>query len=60
MAGKRSCDPPTLSDEVDFDEWEREIKIWQIATDVEKKKQGARIYTSHFKEKHVRTVEISM
>ena len=45
MAGKR-CDPPTLSDDVDFDEWEREIQIWQIATDVEKGKQGARIYLS--------------
>ena len=46
MAGKRSCDPPTLNDDVDFDEWEREIEIWQIATDVDKKKQGARIYLS--------------
>ena len=45
MAGKR-CDPPTLSDDVDFDEWEREFQIWQIATDVEKGKQGARIYLS--------------
>ena len=46
MAGKRSCDPPILSDDVDFDEWDREIQIWQIATDVDKKKQGARIYLS--------------
>lgn len=46
MAGKRRCDPPTLSDDVDFEDWEREIKIWQLATDVEKSKQGARIYLS--------------
>ena len=46
MAGKRSCDPPILSDDVEFEEWEREIQIWQIATDVDKRKQGARIYLS--------------
>ena len=46
MAGKRRCDPPVLSDDVEFEEWEREIKIWQLATDVEKSKQGARIYLS--------------
>ena len=46
MAGKRTCEPPTLSDDVDFDEWEREIKIWQIATEVATSKQGARIYLS--------------
>ena len=46
MAGKRCCDPPTLSDDVDFEDWEREFKIWQMATDVEKRKQGARIYLS--------------
>ena len=45
MAGKR-CDPPLLTDEVDFEDWEREIKIWQMATDVAESKQGARIYLS--------------
>ena len=46
MAGKRRCDPPTLSDNVDYDDWEREIKIWQMATDVVKSKQGPTIYLS--------------
>ena len=45
MAGKR-IDPPKLKDGEDYEEWAREIEIWQIVTDVPKDKQGALIYLS--------------
>ena len=45
MAGKR-IDPPKLKDGDDYEEWAREIEIWQIVTDVPKDKQGALIYLS--------------
>ena len=45
MAGKR-VDPPKLKDGDDYDEWAREIEIWQIVTEVPVEKQGALIYLS--------------
>ena len=45
MAGKR-VQPPLFSDGTDFDEWEREIDIWSMVTDIPEEKQGAAIYLS--------------
>ena len=45
MAGKR-IDPPKLKDGDDYDEWAREIEIWQMVTEIPKEKQGAMIYLS--------------
>ena len=45
MVGRR-IDPPKLKDGDDYDEWAREIEIWQMVTDVPVEKQGALIYLS--------------
>ena len=45
MAGKR-INPPKLKDGDDYDEWAREIEIWQMVTEIPKEKQGAMIYLS--------------
>ena len=45
MAGRR-VHPPKLVDGDDFEEWEREIEIWKLVTDVPEEKQGASIYLS--------------
>ena len=37
MAGKR-IDPPKLKDGDDYEEWAREIEIWQIVTEIPKSK----------------------
>ena len=46
MASKRMYQPPILKSGEDFENWEREIKIWQCVTDLEKKKQAPAIYLS--------------
>ena len=46
MTGKRNRDPPILNDDDDYEEWAREIEIWQIMTDLDVTKQGASIYFS--------------
>ena len=46
MASKRMYQPPILKYEEDFENWEREIKLWQCVTDLEKKKQTPAIYLS--------------
>ena len=38
--------PPILKSGEDFENWKREIKIWQCVTDLEKKKQASTIYLS--------------
>ena len=45
MAGRR-VHPPKLVDGDDFEEWEREIEIWKLVTDVPEERQGASIYLS--------------
>ena len=46
MSSKVKIDPPALKDGDDFEEWAREVKIWQLATDIAKAKQGALVYLS--------------
>ena len=46
MASKRMYQPPILKSGEDFENWEREIKIWQCVTDLEKKKQAPATYLS--------------
>ena len=46
MSRKVKIDPPTLNDGDDYDEWAREVKIWQLVTEVDKSKQGALVYLS--------------
>lgn len=36
--------PPTLSEDISYENWKKEIKIWQIFTNVDKKKQAAAIF----------------
>ena len=43
MAGRR-VHPPRLVDGDNFEEWEREIEIWKLVTDVPER--GASIYLS--------------
>ena len=45
MADRR-IPPPPLKDGDDFEEWEREIQIWQLVTGIPQAKQGASIYLS--------------
>ena len=46
MSSKVKIDPPALNDGDDYDEWAREVKIWQLVTDIAKAKQGALVYLS--------------
>ena len=46
MAARKMYAPPVLFGSEDFENWLREIKIWQCATELEKKKQGPAIYLS--------------
>ena len=46
MSKKVKIDPPILNDGDDFDEWAREVKIWQLVTEIDKTKQGALVYLS--------------
>ncbi|GAB1599884.1 hypothetical protein Ahia01_000265900 [Argonauta hians] len=43
MAGRR-IQPPIFEDGADFYEWEREIEIWALVTDIPEEKQAAAIY----------------
>ena len=36
--------PPTLGDSTVYENWKKEIKIWQVFTDLPKKKQCPAIY----------------
>ena len=45
MAGRR-IHPPIFQDGADFYEWEREIEIWSMVTDIPVDKQAAAIYLS--------------
>ena len=45
MAGRR-IHPPMFKDGDDFYEWEREIEIWTMVTDIPEDKQAAAIYLS--------------
>ena len=36
--------PPILTDDVDYEKWKKEIKIWQMFTSLEKKKQAPAIF----------------
>ena len=36
--------PPALVDEDGYGEWLNDVKIWQLFTDLEKKKQGPALY----------------
>ena len=46
MSSKRQDVPPSLKDSADFEEWMRDVKIWQHVTDLDKKKQGPVLYRS--------------
>ena len=45
MAGRR-IQPPIFEDGADFYEWQREIEIWAMVTDIPEEKQAAAIYLS--------------
>ena len=45
MAGKH-LDPPKLTDLEEYEDWAREIEIWQAVTSLPLKKQGCAIYLS--------------
>ena len=36
--------PPLLTDDADYEKWKQEIKIWQMLTSLEKKKQTSAIF----------------
>ena len=36
--------PPILTDDVDYEKWKKEIKIWWMFTSLEKKKQAPAIF----------------
>ena len=36
--------PPILTDDVDYEKWKKEIKIWRMFTSLEKKKQAPAIF----------------
>ena len=38
--------PPVLKDEVDYNLWKNDIKVWSVFTDLEKKRIGPAIYLS--------------
>ena len=46
MSRKVRIDPPLLKDGDDYDEWAREVKIWQLVTETDKAKQEALVYLS--------------
>ena len=45
MTGRR-IHPPIFKDGADFYEWEREIEIWYMVTEIPEDKQAAAIYLS--------------
>ena len=46
MSSKRQDIPPSLKNSADFEEWMRDVKIWQHVTDLDRKKQGPVLYRS--------------
>ena len=45
--------PPILVDEASYVEWREDLKIWELYTDLEKKKRGPAVYltlTGHFRD----------
>ncbi len=38
--------PPALKEDVPYENWKKEINIWQLFTTLEKKKQGLAIFLS--------------
>lgn len=45
MAGHQSLkSPPVLLDEDDYSNWKQDMEIWQMFTDLDKKKQGPAVY----------------
>ena len=45
-ADKRIDSLPILANSEDFEEWKRDIQIWNAVTEVDKKKQGPILYRS--------------
>ena len=46
MSSKRQDIPPSLKNSADFEEWMRDVKIWQHVTNLDRKKQGPVLYRS--------------
>ena len=45
MAASNSLkSPPVLKDEDDYTNWKQDLEIWQLYTDLDKKKQGPAVY----------------
>ena len=44
MASNNLKTPPVLVDEDSYDEWKGDLAIWQLYTDLDKKKQGPAVY----------------
>ena len=38
--------PPELYNDVNYEDWKRDVEIWKMFTDLEKKKQGPALYLS--------------
>ena len=47
MAGNTNLKtPPLLSEEGNYTEWKNDLAIWQLYTDLDKKKRGPAVYLS--------------
>ena len=44
MAGSNLKSPPVLVDEDDYTNWKQDLEIWQMFTDLDKKRQGPAVY----------------
>ena len=44
MANNNLKSPPVLKDEEDYLNWKQDLEIWQLYTDLDKKKQGPAVY----------------
>ena len=45
MSVDHKC-PPQITDDISYQDWKRDVTIWQLFTALEKKKQGPALYLS--------------
>ena len=46
MASNKLMAPPVFNEEEDYMAWKNDIEVWQMYTDLDRKKQGPAVYLS--------------
>ena len=62
MAGKQNYKaPPTMRDDLSYEDWKKELAIWQAFTDIESKRQGGALFlTLHGKAREAVLAEVEV